>query len=149
LASSSGSDEEDAMTESQDNDRSSDHPARLAGDGAPSDGSRDGASYNDQGDLTGPDSPAGARAHGAEAGQGQGDDLADRLGGDRTFAGMSGAGAATGDMRADRSEPADADTPYAPSVGDPGGMGGPGVAGATGTGRPPGGVSPIDSDCGD
>lgn len=138
------------MTQSnQGDDRSNDHPARLAGDGAPSDGSRDGASYNDQGDLTGPDSPAGARAHGAEAGEGHGDDLADRLGGDRADAGMSGAGAATGDMSAGRSEPAGADTPYVPSASDPGGMGGVGVSGATGTGRPPGGVSPIDPDRGD
>ena len=96
--------------------------------------------------MTGPDSPAGDGFMLNQSG-GQGDDLANRLGGDEgRGTGMSGGGAATGAMDADRSEPAAASGSGAPSGGDPGGMGGVGARGGTGTGRPPGGVSPIQAD---
>jgi hypothetical protein len=72
--------------------------------GAGADGSR-GATYNDQGDLTGPDSPAGDAAGRRRPEEGQGDDLVDRLGGgEGTGAGLSGAGAETGDLYAADSE---------------------------------------------
>ncbi|MBV8687398.1 MAG: hypothetical protein JOZ90_13130 [Alphaproteobacteria bacterium] len=76
--------------------------------------------------------------------RGQGDDTADALGGDPAAgAGLSGAGAATGDGRAGRSESGSGNGLGGPDAGSPGGMGGVGAAGGTGTGRPPGGVSPV------
>jgi hypothetical protein len=112
-------------------------------------GSFGSGTYNERGDVTGPDSPAGEAAK--LGGEAQGDDLANRLGGgDDTRSGLSGAGAATGDMDADRSEPSgvsaqDAAGAGGPSAGDVGGMGG--VRGHTaGSGRPPGGVSPIQAE---
>jgi hypothetical protein len=81
-------------------------------------------------------------------GEGQGDDLANALGGggSATGAGMTGAGAATGDASAMRSEgggAAGAAGLGGTDAGSPGGMGGVGASGGTGTGRPPGGVSPL------
>ena len=119
--------------------------------GPASNGSFGSGTYNERGNVTGPDSPAGAEYSGDAAGQGQGDDLANRLGGgDGTHTGLTGAGAASGDMRADRSEPTDASAQDAagaggPSAGDVGGMGG--VRGHTGaSSRPPGGMSPVQVD---
>jgi hypothetical protein len=114
--------------------------------GAGANGSR-GATYNDQGDLSGPDSPAGDAAGRRRPEEGQGDDLVDRLGGgEGTGAGLSGAGAETGDLDAADSE-ATAPRPAAAGIGDdpggPGGMGGVRAAGGTGAGRPPGGLSPV------
>lgn len=81
--------------------------------------------------------------------QGQGDDLADALGGGEgeTGAGIAG-GAASGDASAGRSEGGGgaASGLGGADAGSPGGMGGVGVAGGTGTGRPPGGVSPLQND---
>ena len=113
--------------------------------GAGGQGSLGAATYNDSGNLTGPDSPAGEAAARQSDGQGQGDDLADRLGGgEGRGTGMSGAGAVPGDMRADRSEE-DEERPIAEGIGDdpgaPGGMGG-ARARPAGIGRPPGGNSP-------
>lgn len=105
--------------------------------------------YNDRGNLTGPDSPAGSDASHDATGEGQGDDLVNRLGGERTEAGLSGAGAATGDTSAGRSEPAEAAEPIAPDAGSPGGMGGVHAQGGTGTDRPAGGVSPVQDREGD
>ena len=104
--------------------------------------------YNDRGDLTGPDSPAGLDAARSATGEGQGDDLVNRLGGERTEAGLSGAGAATGDMSAGRSEPDEPAEPIAPDGGSPGGMGGVHAQGGTGTERPAGGVSPVQDRAG-
>ena len=81
--------------------------------------------------------------------EGQGDDLVNRLDGDRTLAGLSGAGAATGDMSAGRSEPDEPAEPIAPDGGSPGGMGGVHAQGGTGTERPAGGVSPVQDHDGD
>lgn len=118
--------------------------------GPAANGSFASGTYNDRGNMTGADSPAGADVAPDAGGEGQGDDLANRLGGvEARGAGMSGGGAATGDMSADRSE---ADGANAQNIagtggtdaGSPGGMGGVHArSGATGTGRPPGGVSPI------
>jgi len=109
--------------------------------------------YDTRGDVTGPDSPAGADFDPqASGGEGQGDDLANRLGGGGTRSGVTGAGAATGAMDAGRSERTDASAQNAtgaggPDAGSPGGMGGVHAkSGATGTGRPPGGVSPMQMD---
>jgi hypothetical protein len=113
--------------------------------GAGGQGSLGAATYNDSGNVTGPDSPAGEAAARDSDGGGQGDDLADRLGGgEGRGTGMSGAGAVTGDMRADRSE-ADDERPVAEGIGDdPGGPGGMGGVRArpAGSGRPPGGNAP-------
>lgn len=110
-------------------------------------GSLAASTYNDRGDVTGPDSEGGT-ATSIQSGAGQGDDLANRLGGgEGRGAGMTGGGAATGDAQAERSESSARDSigAGAPSGGDPGGMGGVRVQGGTGTGRPPGGVSPLNS----
>lgn len=121
-------------------------PGGASGNGPAANGSLGSGTYNDRGDVTGPDSPAGANA-GASGGEGQGDDLANRLGGDSNRGtGMSGAGAVTGNMGAASSEASgarDRDAAGTPSAGDPGGMGGVRAQGGTGTGRPPGGVSPL------
>lgn len=115
-------------------------------------GSFASGTYNERGDVTGPDSPAGEAAGRFAAGEGQGDDLANRLGGgENARTGLTGAGAASGDMDADRSEGIDASTQNAagtggPDAGSPGGMGGVRAQGGTGTGRPPGGVSPIQGE---
>jgi hypothetical protein len=117
--------------------------------GSGANGSLGSGTYNERGNVTGPDSPAGEGSGQVPEGAGQGDDLANRLGGGSgRGTGLSGAGAATGDLDADRSERTDASATGAtgaggPSAGDPGGMGGAGVSGGTGTGRPPGGVSPL------
>ena len=116
--------------------------------GAGANGSLGSGTYNERGNVTGPDSPAGQGAGQVPEGAGQGDDLANRLGGDAgRGTGLSGAGAATGNLGADRSEASAAGAAGAggPSAGDPGGMGGAGASGGTGTGRPPGGVSPLGS----
>lgn len=110
-------------------------------------GSLASATFNDRGNVTGPDSPAGDELAQGPQGEGQGDDLANRLGGGEAESGaLFGDRAASGDMRAGRSEPADAGDPsIGPSAGDVGGMGG--VHGHTaGTGRPPGGMSPVQPD---
>ena len=129
-------------------------PTGESGGGAPSgpaaNGSMGSGIYNERGNVTGADSPAGSDAS-LETGEGQGDDLANRLGGgESTGTGMTGAGAATGDMNADRSERTAASAQGAagaggPSAGDVGGMGG--VRGHTaGSSRPPGGESPLQHD---
>jgi len=75
--------------------------------------------------------------------EGQGDDLADRLGGGEG----GGAGAnASGDASPTRSEGGGGTGLGGIDAGSPGGMGGVGARGGTGTGRPPGGVSPVESD---
>jgi hypothetical protein len=119
--------------------------------GPASNGSFGSGTYNERGNVTGPDSPSGADFKGDAGGQGQGDDLANRLGGgDGTRTGLTGAGATSGDMRADRSEATGASAQNAagaggPSAGDVGGMGG--VRGHTGaSSRPPGGMSPVQAD---
>ncbi len=117
--------------------------------GSGANGSLGSGTYNERGDVTGPDSPAGQGAGQVPEGAGQGDDLANRLGGDAgRGAGLTGAGAASGSLDADRSERTGASAQSAagaggPSAGDPGGMGGAGASGGTGMGRPPGGVSPV------
>jgi hypothetical protein len=108
-----------------------------------------GATYDDTGDLNGPDSPAGGDAAARAPQQGQGDDLAGRLGGgEGRGAGASGDPGA-GDLGAGSSEESAA-RPAAAGIGEdpggPGGMGGAGAAGGTGTGRPPGGLSPIGAE---
>lgn len=107
--------------------------------------------YNERGNVTGPDSPAGPDVRLDAAGGGQGDDLANRMGsGGNSRAASTGAGAVTGNMNADRSEISAASAQDAagaggPSAGDVGGMGG--VRGHTsGSGRPPGGSSPLQSE---
>lgn len=117
--------------------------ARQTGGTTGSGGSLGTGTYNDQGNLTGPDSPAGVDATTSAGGQGQGDDLVNRLGGERAGGGLSGAGAATGDTSAGRSEPVESAEPVAPDAGSPGGMGGVHAQGGTGTDRPAGGVSPV------
>ena len=132
-------------------------PTGESGGGEPrgpaADGSFASGTYNERGNATGPDSPAGADVKPDAEGEGQGDDLANRLGGgDGNRTGLTGAGAATGDMNADRSEATAASAQSAagaggPSAGDVGGMGG--VRGHTGgSGRPPGGSSPLQSEQG-
>lgn len=119
--------------------------------GPASNGSLASGTYNEQGNLTGPDSPAGEGAAGDAGGEGQGDDLANRLGGSEgSGAGTSGAGAATGDMDADRSEASDDSASGTAGAGgadagSPGGMGGVRSQGGAsgGSDRPPGGVSPM------
>ncbi len=108
--------------------------------------------YNERGKVTGPDSPAGSDAPlEVDEGEGQGDDLANRLGGgEGGGTGMTGAGAASGDMNADRSERTAASAHNAagaggPSAGDVGGMGGV-RGGASPSSRPPGGMSPVQAD---
>ncbi|HEV2079249.1 MAG TPA: hypothetical protein VGR19_05055 [Allosphingosinicella sp.] len=122
--------------------------------GPASNGSLASGTYNDQGNLTGADSPAGGNAPTDSAGEGQGDDLADRLGGGQGGgAGASGAGASTGDMDAGSSEASDAPASGTggPDAGSPGGMGGARSQGGAsgGSGRPPGGVSPMQSEEGE
>jgi hypothetical protein len=114
-------------------------------------GSLGSGTYNERGDVTGPDSPAGQGSGSVPEGAGQGDDLANQLGGGSgRGTGLTGAAGATGALDADRSERTDASAPSAagaggPSAGDPGGMGGARAQGGTGTGRPPGGMSPLGS----
>lgn len=99
------------------------------------------STYNDRGDVTGPDGLVGEAA----SRQDQGDDLANRLGGGSgAGAGMAGGGAASGAMsegRSDGDDTPDPDAAGVPSGGDPGGMGG--VRAQGGAGRPAGGVSPL------
>jgi len=117
--------------------------------GPAANGSFGSGTYNGQGRVVGPDSPAGAEAGLDAGGEGQGDDLANRLGGDAARgAGMTGAAAVTGDIEAGRSERDEAPAAGAagaggPDAGSPGGMGGARARGGIGAGRPPGGVSPI------
>ena len=136
------------MTSSNDRDRA---PEPTGGSGT-----RD-ATYDDQGNLTGPDSPAGEQAKPPEPGQGQGDDLADRLGGPSTSL-KTGAGtgaaiplgrAGSGNLEAGRSEETRDPAPASGTgddAGAPGGMGGP--EGRTGNtqDRPPGGNSPVSAE---
>lgn len=96
--------------------------------------------YNQAGNVTGPDSPGGGTTDGA-GGEGQGDDLANRLGGGGgSGSGLTGAAAVSGDRSAGRSETTSrpATAGYTPDAGAPGGMGG-----VRGPGKAPGGVSPI------
>ena len=132
-------------------------PVGESGGGAPTgpggQGSFASGTYNERGNVTGPDSPAGEAVSQA-GGKGQGDDLANRLGGgENARTGLTGAGAASGDMDADRSEATGASGQNAagaggPDAGSPGGMGGVRAQGGTGTGRPPGGVSPLQNESG-
>jgi len=77
--------------------------------------------------------------------RGQGDDAADAIGGGvgETGAGLSGAAAGSGDADPGRSEGGGGDGLGGTDAGSPGGMGGVHAAGGTGTGRPPGGASPV------
>lgn len=87
-------------------------------------------------------------------GERQGQEQANRLGGSgddgqATGAGMTGAGSATGDasdMRSEGGGDAGGSGLGGVDAGTPGGMGGAGVSGATGTDRPPGGMSPLLGD---
>jgi len=107
-----------------------------------------GATYNDAGQVVGPDSAAGERADLDARGAGQGDDLANRLGGgEGSGAALSGSGH-SGDMEPGRS---DADEGSSgglggPDAGSPGGMGGVRARGGTENGNPPGGLSPVQAD---
>lgn len=118
-------------------------------------GSFASGTYNERGNVTGPDSLAGEAADRVAAGNDQGDDLANRMGsGENARTGLTGAGAATGAMNADRSEGTgafaqDAAGAGGTDAGSPGGMGGVRAQGGTGTGRPPGGVSPLQNEKGD
>ena len=121
--------------------------------GAQGGGSLGTGTYNESGNVTGADSPPGSDVQLDAGGQGQGDDLADRLGGgEGRGAGMSDAGGATGSMDSSSSEAGGTSAPGAagaggPDAGSPGGMGGVNArSGATGTGRPPGGVSPMQGE---
>lgn len=127
-------------------------PAGEAGGGAEaergpaSEGSFGSGTYNNRGRVGGPDSPAGSAIPLDAGGEGQGDDLVNRLGGgEGTGAGLSGLGAGTGDMSAARSEGPGGSEPDVPSAGDVGGMGG-AAASSAGSGRPNGGVSPVQGD---
>lgn len=117
--------------------------------GPAANGSFGSGTYNERGRVVGPDSPAGADLELSAGGEGQGDDLADRLGGDEgRGTGITGAGAASGDTDAGRSErteasPAGTAGAGEPDAGSPGGMGGVRQQGGTRAGRPPGGVSPM------
>ncbi len=114
--------------------------------GPSAEGSMGSGTYNERGRVVGPDSPAGAAVPLDAGGEGQGDDLVNRLGGgEGTGAGLSGAGAGTGDMSAARSERPGSSEPAAPSAGDVGGMGG-SRASTAGSGRPNGGVSPMQAE---
>jgi len=121
--------------------------------GAGANGSFASGTYNERGNVTGPDSPAGQSVGDAPAGESQGDDLANRLGGgENSRAGLTGGGAATGSMDAHRSEPAGASGlgaagEGAPSAGEVGTMGGAGHDTA-GSGRPNGGVGPLQAETG-
>lgn len=107
--------------------------------GGPGSGGSQNSGYSADGRLVGHDSPAGEDAS-LEVHEGQGDDLAQRLGGrERSGAGLSGSGAASGDMSAGRSEDTSEGGPasgYVPDAGSPGGMGG----------KSAGGVSPIEDE---
>jgi hypothetical protein len=86
---------------------------------------------------------------GGEARDGQ--EIANELGGHgpegrATGAGLTGAGSATGDASAMRSESGAGDGLGGIDAGSPGGMGGVRASGGTGTGRPPGGLSPLAND---
>jgi hypothetical protein len=129
------------MTSSNDRDR---EPEPTGGSGT-----RD-ATYNDQGDLTGPDSPAGEGAAQPEPGQAQGDDLADRLGGGEGKGaaiplGRAGSGNLEGGRSEETRDPAPA-SGTGDDAGAPGGMGGP--EGRTGNpqDRPPGGNNPVPAE---
>lgn len=122
--------------------------------GPGSNGALGSGTYNDRGDITGPDSPAGQGAAVDSQGEGQGDDLADRLGGgEDSGTGTSGIGTGSGDMSAGRSE-SDVSSPNSGAgaigsdAGGPGGMGGVRSQGgdASGSGRPPGGNSPLQGE---
>jgi hypothetical protein len=109
-------------------------------------GSFASGTYNERGDVTGPDSPAGQQVDRESAGEYQGDDLANRLGGgEGSGAGLTGAGSASGAMDADRSEGTPTGDAGAPDAGEVGSMGGVGrnTAGST---RPNGGVSPVQAE---
>lgn len=100
-----------------------------------SSGSQD-SSYAGGGRVVGHDSPAGEDAA-LDVREGQGDDLADRVGGDGGA--FIGSGARSGDASAGRSEDTSESGPaagYTPDAGSPGGMGG----------KSAGGVSPIEDE---
>ncbi|MFN3726299.1 MAG: hypothetical protein ACK4SZ_08340 [Allosphingosinicella sp.] len=102
-----------------------------------SSGSQD-SNYAGGGRVVGHDSPAGEDAA-LDVREGQGDDLADRLGGQEgQGSGFIGSGA-SGDARAGRSEATSEGGPasgFTPDAGSPGGMGG----------KSAGGVSPIEDE---
>ena len=101
-----------------------------------SSGSQD-SNYAGGGRVVGQDSPAGEEAD-LDVCEGQGDDLADRLGSEGGGSGFIGSGA-SGDASAGRSESANEGGPasgFTPDAGSPGGMGG----------KSTGGVSPIEDE---
>jgi hypothetical protein len=102
--------------------------------GGPGSGGSQNSGYSADGRLVGHDSPAGEDAR-LEVEEGQGDDLAQRLGGgERSGAGLSGSGAVSGDMSAGRSEKTSEGGPatgFTPDAGSPGGMGGKSAGGAS------------------
>jgi hypothetical protein len=103
---------------------------------------------DDTGGLTIGDN-ADASAGGDQARSGQ--EIANALGGHgpegrAVGAGMTGAGSATGDASAMRSESGAGNGLGGVDAGSPGGMGGVRASGGTGTDRPPGGVSPLQND---
>jgi hypothetical protein len=121
--------------------------------GPASNGSMGSGTYNERGDVTGPDSPAGADLRQATGGGAQGDDLADRLGGGEGSGAGGSAASGSGDMSGGRSEADDGDPDVVtagaggPDAGSPGGMGGARTREGAGTGgRPPGGTSPIQAE---
>lgn len=118
--------------------------------GEPSGGVQEGslgaATYNDDGRIVGPDSPAGRQAHLRADGDAQGDELADRLGGgEGRGTGLNGAGSGTGDASAGRSAGQSEDRAARGIGEDPGGPGGMGGSRTSirGSSRPPGGESPL------
>jgi hypothetical protein len=140
------------------NDLGVDAPRPGASDRGPQ-GSISTADTSDFGRVVGPDSPAGGQAElRRQGGDAQGDALANRLGGGEARGiGMSGAGAATGDLSAGSSDEGDVvaeDRAAALADAAPakGGSAGPGTGYAGGNdeaelhpvgSRPPGGDSPV------
>jgi hypothetical protein len=114
-------------------------------EGSAQEGSSGASTYNDRGRVVGPDSPGGDISR--EASGGQGDDLANRLGGGEGGGAGLNANGASGDMSATSADPTDEDDllragSAGPDAGSPGGMGGV-RSRPDASGRPPGGVSPV------
>ncbi|MFN3387835.1 MAG: hypothetical protein ACK40O_02820 [Allosphingosinicella sp.] len=111
----------------------------------------DGAGRGGGTNSTGPAEAADA-AKAADGGAGEDHEArVDRLGGGGEGAraagvGTTGAGSATGDASAMRSETGSGDGLGGPDAGSPGGMDGVRAQGGTGTDRPPGGVSPVQEE---
>lgn len=103
------------------------------------------ADQKSEGGTGGTGEPEGAAAS-RTGQQGGGDDLANALGGgEGGGAGMTGAGSATGDSGRMRSEGGGGNS-GGPDAGSPGGMDGVRASGGTGTDRPPGGLSPLQTE---